>query len=263
MHFCPMILQSTSYFESLPARVISLVPSQTELLFHLGLSGEVIGITKFCVHPSQWRKEKNLIGGTKNPNLDRIISLSPSLIIANFEENRKEDIEALATLFPVWITDVFNLESALQMIGDLGELLHKGREAENLQREIREKQTQNSRMLRNKEFISVAYLIWKKPYMTLGGDTFIHAMLHEAKFRNVFGEEKRYPQISLSDPKLACADLILLSTEPYPFSEKDREEIKIIFPNKKVILADGEMFSWFGSRLREAFPYLTSLRNHL
>lgn len=261
VHICSMILSSPEYFATPPSGIISLVPSQTELLFHLGLDNEVSGITKFCVHPPHWLKNKQRVGGTKNPNLSLIRSLHPSLIIANYEENRKTDIEELACDFPVWVTDVINLDTSLKMISDFGKLLHRKREAELVTEKILQKKWENDQALQNKKEISAAYLIWKNPYMTVGCDSFIHAMLKEARFSNVFATETRYPKIDMEDIRIQEAEIILLSTEPYPFSEKDVEAMKESFSKKQVILADGEMFSWFGSRLMKALPYFTSLRN--
>lgn len=240
-----------------------MVPSQTELLYALGLDEEVKGITKFCVHPPHWLKEKQRIGGTKNPNLPAIKALKPDLIVANFEENRKEDIEVLAREFPVWVTDVTNLDTAIQMIADLGKLLHKEKQALELGNKILSLKASKGHFLKNKKVLNAAYLIWKKPYMTIGGDTFINSMLLEAGMKNVFEGEKRYPEISLEDRGLKQAELILLSTEPYPFSHKDLEEMKEIFPQKEVLIVDGEMFSWFGSRILKAIPYLSGLRTRV
>jgi len=261
LQLCSMILTSPSSFTTPPSGIISLVPSQTELLYRLGLDKQVIGITKFCVHPKHWLNEKQRVGGTKNPNIKLIQMMNPDLILANYEENRKEDIEELAKDFRVWITDVDNPDSALNMITDLGTLLHRRQEAENLGKIIIQKRQENYRNIKYKKQIKAAYLIWKNPYMTVGYDTFIHSMLLEAGLINVFSRETRYPQIDLTDSRLQEAVLILLSTEPYPFSQKDKEEMKMRFPDKQVIIADGEMFSWYGSRLIQAFPYISELRN--
>jgi ABC-type Fe3+-hydroxamate transport system substrate-binding protein len=250
---------------SYPNRIISLVPSQTELLFDLGLHDEVVGITKFCVHPQQWFNKKIKVGGTKNINLVTIHSLRPDLVIANKEENTKEQVEALVKQYPVWISNVHDLETALQMIVMIGELTNKHQKAIFIADQIRGNFDRVEKKLNGHAFaatakIKAAYLIWKDPYMTVGGDTFIHNMLEACGLENMFNNHSRYPQISLSDLRTANCELLLLSTEPYPFAEKHIEELKIQLPHTKIILVDGEMFSWYGSRLLQTPGYLEGIR---
>ena len=243
-------------FNNTPKRIVSLVPSQTELLHHLGLDNEVIGITKFCVHPNDWFKTKTRIGGTKNVNLDTIKALQPDLIIANKEENIKEQIEALETIAPVWVSDVNNLEDALAMIDSIGRLTNTSAKAESLITEI------NTRFYQLKTTnykLKTAYLIWRKPYMTVGGNTYINNMLQYAGFENVFTNEQRYPKVTLEQISATNCDVILLSSEPYPFKQIHIDEIKMVMPHLKVMLVDGEMFSWYGNRLLEAADYFKKL----
>ncbi|MEN9964863.1 MAG: hypothetical protein RL582_1958 [Bacteroidota bacterium] len=245
-----------------PKRIISLVPSQTELLYYLGLHEETVGITKFCVHPSDWLKHKKRIGGTKNPNLDLIRELKPDLIIANKEENNKGDVEILAIDFPVWFTDVKNINDTLGMIQDIGKLTLKTESSHILVSEIQEKLKQHFKNASSKKMKGV-YLIWQDPYMTIGGDTYIHEMMNLAGIENVFEKEIRYPEISDLAEVMKNAELILLSSEPYPFSEKHVNQLKKLFPDKKILLVDGEMFSWYGPRLLESIPYLNNLNEQL
>ncbi len=258
-----MFLQDSSALSQPPQRIISLVPSQTELLFHLGLNEQVYGITKFCIHPTEWFKSKQRVGGTKNPNLELISSLNPDLIIANHEENRKEDIENLAEHYNVWVTDVRTMTDALNMILDLGRLTHTLKKAKEIHDEIVTARKIKDKLLEGKNPVPTAYFIWKNPYMTIGADSFIHDMLGEASLENVFSQETRYPDTNLESEEINRAELLLLSTEPYPFSEDDVVHFREIFPNKKVMLADGEMFSWYGSRLRLALPYISTLRKQI
>ncbi|MDB5201223.1 MAG: transporter substrate-binding protein [Ferruginibacter sp.] len=255
-----MILQSTAELSYTPQRIISVVPSQTELLFSLGLEEETIGITKFCIHPKAWFRSKTRIGGTKKLDLGKIRSLQPDLIIANKEENLREEIEPLATEFPVWVTDINDLADALQMIRDVGELTGRKDEAQIIVTQI---QTNFQLLLQKKPTIRTAYLIWKEPYMTIGADTFIHAMMQLAGLENVFADKTRYPEISIAAIKEARTDLLLLSSEPFPFSEKHLHELQVLLPGCKILLANGEMFSWYGSRLINAPQYFLQLRNQI
>ena len=239
-----------------PQRIISLVPSQTELLFDLGLNEEVVGITKFCVHPQQWFHNKTRIGGTKHVKPDIIHQLQPDLIIANKEENVKEQVEELAVRYPVWISDVNNLEDACEMITQVGAITGKERNALLLITKIKAKFSQ---LAIHSPKTRVAYLIWQNPYMTAGGDTFIHSMLEAAGFENVFADRKRYPEITPDDLQVAHCQLLLLSSEPFPFKQKHLEELQSLLPEMKIILVDGEMFSWYGSRLAEAPAYFAKL----
>jgi ABC-type Fe3+-hydroxamate transport system substrate-binding protein len=228
-------------------------------LYYLGLQTETVGITKFCVHPQSWFKTKEQVGGTKTVKTDAIHQLKPDLIIANKEENVQEQIETLAQHYPVWLTDVNNLTDALQMIADIGILTGKKAAATNLAFAINERfaglkkhKTQNPKP-------KTAYLIWRKPYMTVGGDTFINDMLNHCGFENIFSDEKRYPEISIENLRIANCQLLLLSSEPYPFKQKHIDELSNQLPGTKIILADGEFFSWYGSRLLKSPAYFTQL----
>ena len=232
------------------------MPSQTELLFYLGLESEVVGITKFCVHPLKWFKNKTKVGGTKTLNIELIKELQPDLVIANKEENNREQIELLANIFPVWVSDIKNLNDAMLMISDVGNITNKPFAASKLCEQVAEKfrQLPQQSQLRKK----AAYLIWRKPYMTVNSDTFIHDMLLRCGFENVFANHNsRYPEITIEQLEAAKPDVILLSSEPYPFSEKHIVELKSYkaFKNTNIKLVDGEMFSWYGSRLLYAVDY--------
>ena len=242
-----------------PKRIVSLVPSQTELLYDLGLSDEVVGITKFCIHPTEWFRTKPRIGGTKNVNLEKLAALEPDLIIANKEENKQADVEALSKNFPVWVSDINNLEDALQMIGGIGAITGKECDANVLRQNIKIA-FENYKPPATNYKLKTAYLIWKKPYMTVGGDTFINDMLQQAGFTNVFSSSKRYPQITIPDLQAVDCQLLLLSSEPYPFKQADIDELQSELPHTRILLVDGEMFSWYGSRLLHTPAYFQSLR---
>ncbi|MBK6731245.1 MAG: ABC transporter substrate-binding protein [Bacteroidetes bacterium] len=251
-------LGRTIVIENFPERIISLVPSQTELLCDLGLKENLVGITKFCVHPIGLTKEKTIVGGTKNLRMSVIENLQPDLIIANKEENVKEQIETLAKKIPVWISDVNNFEDALQMITAIGEITNTKRKAKSIIENIeKEKLLFTSEInLKNK---SALYLIWKDPFMSVGNDTFIHDMLQQAGYKNAVGDLNRYPKLTVEEIQTLQPEIIMLSSEPYPFKEKHLEEIQAIVPNTKIIIVDGEMFSWYGSRLQYCYKYFFSL----
>lgn len=245
------------------SHIVSLVPSQTELLFDLGLNEEVVAITKFCIHPEEWFRNKIRAGGTKKINFKIVESLSPDLIIANKEENVKEQVEDLAARYDVWVTDVNDLNDALNMINDIGKLTGKIEQASVLALKIQA----GFKELEKKNFkerkIPAAYFIWKDPYMVAGGDTFINDMMQCVGLENIFSGKKRYPQISLEEIKKKKCELILLSSEPYPFKQKQKEEIEIQLPGIRFQLVDGEMFSWYGSRLLKSINYFQSFRNKM
>lgn len=241
--------------------IVSLVPSQTELLYHLGLDEEVKAITKFCVHPEVWYKNKTRIGGTKNIKIDIIKKIAPDLIIANREENVKDQIEELALKHDVWVTDVNNLTEAVNMINDMGKLIQRREAASALTSQIINEFEKLKLIASVKRKKRAAYFIWKDPYMVAGGNTFINDMMEHCGFENIFSKEMRYPEINLRQIEERNCELIILSSEPYPFKEKHKEELQKIFPGRKIILADGEMFSWYGSRLLKAPDYFRKINS--
>lgn len=245
-----------------PKRIISLVPSQTELLFDLGLEKEVIGITKFCVHPHEWFRNKTRVGGTKSVNPDAVMSLQPDLIIANKEENIKEQVEALEKIAPVWISDICNTKDALSMIKSIGEITGRAGSAANLIYQIEKEWTALQTFVsKNKtRKLRTAYLIWKEPYMAAGGNTFIDEVLQLNGLNNVFAELERYPAIDMEQLKNNHTELVLLASEPYPFNQAHQEELQKALPGIRILLADGEMFSWYGSRMLPAAGYFQELQ---
>lgn len=239
-----------------PKRIISLVPSQTELLYSLGLNEEVVGITKFCVHPGEWFRTKTRIGGTKNINIEKIKSLSPDLVIANKEENIKEQVEALQDFTNVYVSDIFNLNDALNMILRVGALVHKNEAAGKIATLISKK---FSSLKIIKEGRRAAYLIWQKPFIAAGSDTFIHNMMQYCGLQNVFAGKLRYPETTMEELQLLNCEILLLSSEPFPFKQQHIDALQPFLPSTKIILVDGEMFSWYGSRLVYAADYFDNL----
>ena len=240
---------------AVPKRIISVVPSQTELLFYLGLDTEIVGITKFCIHPEDKFKTLTKIGGTKQLNIEQIKSLQPDLIIANKEENERDQIEELMHICPVWISDIHNLDSAIGMIRTVGSLISRETEANSLCDDIIIRFTHLSLPVINQK---VAYFIWNKPYMVAGRGTFIDSMLQKCGLTNAIHKD-RYPEMTSQEIIAIDPDVIFLSTEPYPFKQKHIDEFRLMLPKAKIMLVDGEMFSWYGSRLLYAPDYFRTI----
>ena len=242
-------LNRSIFIPTTPKRIISLVPSQTELLVDLGLEDRIVGVTKFCVHPKDLRKKKTIVGGTKNYRFDQIDLLNPDLIIGNKEENDQDGIETLMKKYRVWMSDIYTLDDCLDMIFRLGEVFNVEKKAKFILNRI---QSDFSEQPIFKG--SAVYLIWNKPMMVAGLDTFIHEMLAQAGFENLI-QGRRYPEISREELLDLNPDYLLLSSEPFPFKAKHFEEFGEFLPNTKIRLVDGEFFSWYGSRLLQAKRY--------
>ena len=240
-----------------PQRIVSLVPSQTELLFDLGLGERVVGVTKFCTHPTEARTQATVIGGTKNFAFDKVAALKPELIIGNKEENYQEGIEQLATNYPVWLSDISDLPTALDMIRRVGFIAGTKEKAEAMAATI---DASFAALETGETAIPAAYLIWRRPYMVAAMGTFIDDMLRRAGFSNVFAKHSRYPEITAEQLADAAPQRILLSSEPYPFGAKHVAEFQAICPNAKIEIIDGELFSWYGSRLLKSAAYFSQLR---
>lgn len=244
-----------------PNRIVSLVPSITELLVYLGLEEKIVGITKFCVHPEHLLKTKTIIGGTKQIHIEKIRKLKPDLIIGNKEENVKEQIEVLEKEFPVWMSDVNTYEDALEMIEKIGEITNTKNKAQSLKNDITNKfdVLQSSyTLLKNKR---VLYLIWYNPFMAVANNTFIHSMLEKAGMKNVLENKSRYVEVSVEDIQKLKPDYILLSSEPFPFKEKHKSELESKVNNEmKILLVDGELFSWYGVRMLYLPDYLKQIK---
>jgi len=243
-------------FENTPKRIVSLVPSQTELLFDLGQEAKIVGITKFCVHPFHFKSTKKIIGGTKKVHFEKIRLLQPDVIIANKEENTKEIVEELSKICPVWVTDIVTFEDNLKMISDFGKLLDCRTESQKWTDKIEFAYRDFQQFIKDKPFKKVAYFIWAKPYMVAGNDTFINEMLKLNNFQNIYQDKGRYPEIELKKIRLeGDPDCVFLSSEPFPFTDEHAFEIGRFTHHAKTVFVDGEMFSWYGTRLVKAFEY--------
>lgn len=237
-----------------PRRIVSLVPSQTELLYDLGVKDQLVGVTKFCIHPGHLRSEKKVVGGTKGFKIEKIMELKPDLIIGNKEENDQARIEELAKEFPVWMSDITTLDDALAMIKDIGQLVGQSEFADHMAFEIR-LGFEHLKPITTKNCVN---LIWHDPIMAVGQSTFINDMLSRAGFKNLV-KTARYPVLTIEELKGLNPDWLLLSSEPFPFKEKHLSIYQQILPNARIKIVDGELFSWYGSRLFKAPDYLKGL----
>lgn len=239
-----------------PHRVVSLCPSQTETLFELGLDGRVVGITRYCIHPGDRVRNVAKVGGTKKVDLELVRSLQPDLIIAEKEENPREMVEALSDLAPVFVTNVEDPTSAFRMIERLGDLTGCEARAGELVEEI---QRAWGAIQKPERKLRVAYLIWRNPWMAAGPTTYIDSLIRHLGWQNVFGDSpesgSRYPEFLLEELHRAQPELVLLSSEPFPFRDRHLEEVRSAVPGARVLLTDGEPWSWYGARMRE-FPGL-------
>jgi len=255
-------LGNTINISAYPKRIISLVPSQTEFVFDIGLDDEIVGITRFCIHPECKVKGKPIVGGTKQFNFDKIHALQPDLIIGNKEENYYEGITELQKHYPVWMSDIFTLPDAYDMMLKISALVGKAKEGEEIVNRISSgfHNWQNPVADIPK---TAAYFIWRKPYMVAASNTFINHMLGAFGIQNVYAGFERYPEIDPLQLSELKPDYIFLSSEPYSFSEKHFDEFNAFCPTAKVVLVDGEIFSWYGSRLLHAPAYFNQLSAQL
>lgn len=252
-------------FETTPKRIISLVPSQTELLCDLGLEESIIGITKFCVHPYHLKSTKKIIGGTKKVHVEKIRLLQPDIIIANKEENTIEMVEDLSKICPVWVTDIITLDDNLKMIEDFGTLFNKRIEAQKWIDKINFASNDFLHFVKEKEVKKVAYFIWANPYMVAGNNTFINEMLKLNNFKNIYqNSHDRYPEVNIENIRIeGNPDLVLLSSEPFPFTDNHAFELGRYTHHAITLFVDGEMFSWYGSRIIKAFEYFKKMHQKI
>ncbi len=247
-----------------PKRIVSLVPSQTELLYDLGLAEKIVGITKFCVHPFHLKPTKTIVGGTKKVKYDKIEALQPDIILCNKEENTKEIVETLEKIAPVHVSDVKTVEDSVEMIEQYGVLFNYRTEALKIIQKIRFGHDDFKSFMQGRPPRKCAYFIWRDPWMVAGDDTFIDYLLQLNHFENIYAEKGRYPEIELKKIRLeGDPELVLFSSEPYPFKDEHAFEVGRFTHHGKVVFVDGEMFSWYGSRLTKAFDYFKQLQLRL
>ena len=244
-----------------PQRIVSLCPSQTETLLELGAGERLVGRTRYCIHPEPTVIRITEVGGTKQLRVPAIEQLKPDLVIAEKEENRREDVELLAARWPVFVTDVRDIASGLRMISTLGRLCGCETAATGLIKKISTRWRSLKALPKPR---STAYLIWRKPWMAAGADTYIHDVLTRCGLVNVFAQSAaRYPETTMKKLAVLSPELVLLSTEPYPFKEKHRGEFAKALPQSKVLLVDGEAFSWYGARMLKSADVLQGIIDSL
>jgi len=250
--------------ETTPKRVVSLVPSQTELLCDLALENEVVGITRYCVHPYHLKSTKTIVGGTKKIDVERIKSLKPDFILCNKEENMYNFLPKLESIAPIYFSDVNTIEDSISLIKDLGKILNRRTESNNLIEKLNFKLNDFKSFIENQPVRKVAYFIWGKPYMVAANDTFINEMLKLNKFENIYAFMSRYPKVEIDAIRYnGDPDVIILSSEPFPFKDHHAFEIGSYTNRAATVFADGEMFSWFGSRMLKSFDYFKELHKRL
>lgn len=252
-------------FAETPKRIISLVPSITETLYEMGLEEQIVGITRFCVHPYHFKSTKTVVGGTKQVKFDKITGLQPDVIIANKEENTEEIVSQLLEICPVWVTDIETFDDTIQMIKDFGELFKRKTDAQKWTEKLIFAKTDFETYMKDVPFRKAAYLIWRNPYMAAGEHTFINHLLEMNHFTNIYaGREERYPEVEIRKMRIqGDPELVFLSSEPYPFKEEHAFEIGRATHHAKTVFVDGEMFSWYGTRLFKAFQYFKQLQERL
>ena len=250
--------------KSSPKRIISLVPSQTELLCSLALENELVGITKFCVHPYHLKATKTIVGGTKKVDFEKIKGLNPDFILCNKEENSYDFLPELEKIAPTYFSDVTTIQNSIDLILSLGSIFNRRTESENLVEKIAFKLADFKNFIKDQPTRKVAYFIWAKPWMVVGNETYINELLKLNKFENIYANMSRYPKIDISkirhegDP-----EVIILSSEPFPFKDEHAMEIASYTNRAITVFGDGELFSWHGSRLLLAFDYFKELHKKL
>jgi len=243
-------------YKEQPTAIVSLVPSLTSLLSHLNLSNSVKGITRYCIHPPHWIQEKTVVGGTKKTIPKRIENIQPDLLLLSKEENVPSDVAPYLEQYPCYVSDVVDYSSAIQMIIDVGQITNRTREAKNLVQQIELAFCDGEKTDRG----TAAYFIWKNPWMVAGGDTFISEMMSAAGLKNVFAQQSRYPMVNWEEIEEKCPDYLLLSSEPYSFTEQDCIEIRAKLKcTTKVLLVDGIYFSWYGNFMAKMPGYWNDL----
>ena len=245
-------------------KIISLVPSQTELLYDLGLEKSIIGITKFCVHPSHLKQTKTVVGGTKNIHLEKIKQLHPDIILCNKEENTKEIVEQCEQIATTHVSEIYTIQDSIDLIKTYGELFSCRTEASKIIQKINFNLNDFRSFIIDKKVVKVAYFIWRNPWMVAANNTYINHILALNRLENIYKNKDRYPEVEIKKIRLeGDPDLVFLSSEPYPFKEEHASELGRCTPHAKTIFVDGELFSWHGSRLVKAFDYFQQLRESL
>lgn len=244
-------------------RIVSLCPSLTELVFDLGRGAELVGVTRWCVHPAAGVAGIEKVGGTKDPDVARIVALAPDLVLLNEEENRIEDARALAAAgLRCHASMPRDADETAAMVRSIAAALDRPRAGERIAAEIESRAARARRRAAGRRPVRFAYLVWRKPWMSVNRDTFAHSLLAQAGGINLFADRgDRYPRIEPEELASGGADLVLLSTEPFPFRARHADELARAsgLPRAAFRIADGEYLSWHGSRTPDGIDYAAGL----
>lgn len=241
-------------------KIVSLVPSISELIYDLNVESKLVGVTKFCVHPKYFQIEKTVVGGVQEFDIEKIKALKPDVVFASKDENFEEEILELQKYVPVYVTDVKSVDEAKQMIEDFGVLLNCRNDASKILMKIEMQLQDLEKVTGDLLFRSAAYFVWNEPWVAAGKDTFVDSMLKLIKVNNVFSNLKeRYPMVTGANIHIANPDMIMLPSEPFYFQDQQAMEISAHTHDAATFFVDGQMFSWYGSRLVKSLDYLKLL----
>ncbi len=245
------------------AKILSLVPSLTELMFDLGLENSLVGRTAFCVHPKNRIKSIPSIGGTKQVNWEKVEAAAPTHALVNIDETPKELAEALSGkgIIPI-VTHPIAPQDNLELFRFFGRLFDREDQAEKLCQSFDSAWEELKTIQADLPDRKVLYLIWKDPFMTVSQDTYISQMLNLINWHSLgHDENRRYPEVPSTSDSIEKADLILFATEPFPFKDENLKEFSQEHPEIKAELkiVDGEVFSWYGSRSIQSLRLLKQM----
>jgi len=244
-------------------KIVSLCPSLTELVFDLGAGDELVGITTFCIHPADRVGAVETVGGTKTPDCERILQLAPDVVLMNEEENREEDADVLAAA-GIHVHNSFprDADDTAAMVRSIAATIGRPGPGELVAAEIEESAVEARAAAGQQARTRFVYMIWRKPWMCASGDTFVSNLLELAGGENVIGHEgERYPEMEAALLAAADPDVVLLSSEPFPFEERHADELALAsgLPRERFQLVDGELLSWHGSRTPSGIRYAADL----
>jgi ABC-type Fe3+-hydroxamate transport system substrate-binding protein len=280
----------TVYIAPHPQRLVSLVPSLTEILFDFGCGAEVVGITDYCTEPAIEVAQKMRIGGTKNPNFTAILALQPDLVFAVAEENRRDDVARLeAAGIPVYVFEPVTVRDGIELLWRVAEMLACREAVAASLQAIEDIYAETQTLTATRPSARVFCPIWKDPYMTINAGTYVHDMLRVCGGDNIFAErdrrfplaadlgqqpertgsrdterDRRYPRVTLEEMAVLRPDVILLPDEPYVFSEADVADFTAFtdvpaVSEQRIYLIDGKILSWYGPRIGQSLRTLREL----